>query len=277
MNSLSIGICQMRVVNDKNSNLNKAEEMINDVVSKGAKLVVLPEMFNCPYNNKYFSDYAEEYPKGETIKWLSYIAKEKNIYLVGGSIPEKDNQNNVYNTSFIFDSNGEFVGKHRKMHLFDIDVTGGIRFKESDVLSSGKELTIFDSPFGKIGVAICYDIRFPELIRLMVLEGVRIIVVPAAFNMTTGPAHWELLFRMRALDNQVYMVGVGPARDVNSSYVSYANSIITDPWGNIIDKLDGKEGTIVRNIDFNLIDKIREELPLLKHRRSDLYSLIKNK
>lgn len=273
MSILKVALCQMLVTEDKDKNLEKAEGMIKDAIQKGAELVVLPEMFNCPYDNSYFPKFAEHYPEGKTIKFLSKTARENKIYLVGGSIPEKDEEGNIYNTSFIFSKTGDLLGRHRKVHLFDIDVKDGIRFMESDVLSYGRDLTVFDTQYGKIGVAICYDIRFPELMRLMAIKGVKIIVVPAAFNMTTGPAHWEVLFKVRALDNQVYMLGTAPARNLNASYTSYGNTIITDPWGRIVNKLDENEGILVEVLDLNLVDRIREDLPLLKHRRTDLYRL----
>ncbi|KGG80236.1 carbon-nitrogen hydrolase [Caloranaerobacter azorensis H53214] len=273
MKKFKLGLCQLLVSEKKKENIKNAEKMINSAVDMGAELVVLPEMFNCPYNNSYFPKYAESYPDGETIKMLSKISKERGIYLIGGSIPEKDDKGNIYNTSFVFDKKGNIIGKHRKIHLFDIDVEGEISFRESDVLSRGDSLTIVDTEYCKIGVAICYDIRFPELFRLMVLKGVKVIIVPAAFNMTTGPAHWELLFRARALDNQVYMAAAAPARDENASYISYGNSIITDPWGSIVGKLDEKEGILIKEIDLNRIDEIREQLPILKHLRKDLYQI----
>ncbi|WP_069649956.1 carbon-nitrogen hydrolase family protein [Caloranaerobacter ferrireducens] len=273
MEKLKLGLCQLLVSEDKKENIKKAKEMINRAADMGAELVVLPEMFNCPYNNSYFPKYAEKYPDGETIKMLSEVSKKRGIYLIGGSIPEKDDEGNIYNTSFVFDKKGNIIGKHRKIHLFDIDVEGGISFRESDVLSRGDSLTIVDTGYGKIGVAICYDIRFPELFRLMALKGVKVIIVPAAFNMTTGPAHWELLFRMRALDNQIYMIGTAPARNESASYVSYGNSIITDPWGGIVGKLDEKEGILIKEIDLKRVEKIRKQLPILKHLRKDLYQI----
>ena len=160
------------------------------------------------------------------------------------------------------------------MHpIFDIDVSGGQYFKESDTLIAGNDITVFDTEFGKIGVCICYDIRFVELSRIMALEGANIIIVPAAFNMTTGPAHWELSFRARALDNQVYTIGVAPARNQYAEYVSYGNSIVVSPWGEVITRLSEKEEIAFCDIDLNVVDKIRQELPILAHRREDIYTL----
>ena len=133
---------------------------------------------------------------------------------------------------------------------------------------------MFDSEFGKIGLCICYDFRFPELARLMVDKGAKAIIVPASFNMTTGPAHWDIMFRSRAIDNQVYTIGCSPARDYDYSYISYGHSLIVSPYGDILCELDEKENFITYDIDLDYVDEIREQLPLLKHRRSDLYELL---
>lgn len=271
---LRIGLVQMFVEDSKENNISRAEGMIKKAVDKGAEIVVLPEMFNCPYDNSFFRSYGEE-EGGYTYSRLSKIAKEEGIIIIGGSIPEIDNTDRVYNTCYIFDSAGNKIGKHRKMHLFDIDVHGGQYFKESDTLTPGKSVTVFDTPYGKMGVAICFDFRFPELSRLMVYEGAKIIFIPGAFNMTTGPAHWEILFRTRALDNQVYTVGVAPARNHKASYGSYGNSMIADPWGKVVGRLDYEEDILVQDIDLDRVEKIRKELPLLSSIRHDIYELKK--
>lgn len=274
MKKFKIGLCQMMVSEtSKKENIDKARKMICRAADRGAKIVSLPEMFNCPYNNKNFREYAEVFGNGETINMLSDVAKEKDIYLVGGSIPELDDEGKVYNTSFIFNNKGILVGKHRKIHLFDIDVKNKISFKESEVLTGGKDITIVETEYGKIGVAICYDIRFPELIRIMALKGAKIVFIPAAFNMTTGPAHWETLFKSRALDNQIYVAGISPARNINYSYVAYGNSLVASPWGNITNRLDENEDIIIEEIDLDYIEEVREAIPVFKHRREELYKL----
>ena len=274
MSHLKAALLQMKVQNDKQANIDEAIRLIQEVAAEGADLAILPEMFCCPYNNIYFREYGEA-ERGGAHQALSEAAKSNRVYVVGGSIPELDGDK-VYNTSYIFDRRGAQIGKHRKMHLFDIDVEGGQRFKESDVLSAGDEVTVFDTEFCKMGVAICYDIRFPELSRLMALRGAEIIIVPAAFNMTTGPAHWEILFRGRALDNQVYAIGVSSARDYEASYHSYGNSIVAAPWGNIVNRMDEKQGYIIQEIDLEQVAKVRKELPMLKHLRNDVYTLQTN-
>ncbi len=272
MNKIKIGLIQMHVEEDKNKNLENASKFVKQIACEGCDLAVLPEMFTTPYKTNNFPLYAEA-EGDKSFVAISNMAKKNNIYLVGGSIPEKDQQNLVYNTSYVFDRNGKKIGKHRKVHLFDIDVEGGQSFKESDTLTAGDSVTVFDTEFGKIGLCICFDFRFPELARLMAQKGAKIIIVPAAFNMTTGPAHWDLMFRSRAIDNQVYAIGCAPSRDISSSYVSYGNSIIASPWGDILYKMDEKEGYKIIELDLNYVDKIRKELPLMSARRLDLYEL----
>ena len=159
------------------------------------------------------------------------------------------------------------------MHLFDIDVRGGQRFFESETFTPGDDVTTFQTEFGVMGLCICFDIRFPELSRLMALRGAKVIFVPAAFNMTTGPAHWELAFRQRAVDSQLFTVGVSPARDEKGVYVAYGNSMAVSPWGTVLGRLDGGEGKMLLDLDLSQIEDIRAQLPLMSARRTDIYRL----
>jgi len=264
-----LAICQMEVAKSKDKNLLKAEKMIIEAALKGAEIIVLPEMFNCPYQNDFFIKFAETYP-GKSTALISRLAKKFSVYIIGGSIPEKDGTK-IYNTSYSFDKKGNLAAKHRKVHLFDINVENGISFKESDTLSPGNKITVFDTEYCKFGVAICYDMRFPELIRKMTLCEARIIIIPAAFNMTTGPAHWHVTARARALDNQVYFICASPASDTKASYVAYGHSLAADPWGKIIAEAGEKEEILCFEIDLDYLEKVRRELPLLKHRREAIY------
>ncbi len=273
MTKIKLVLCQMNVVDDKEENLKKASLMIASA-SKKADIIVLPEMFNCPYSNDKFIEYGENEKDSRTLNKISLLACENNVYILAGSIPEKE-EDKLFNTSYLFDRQGKIIAKHRKMHLFDIDVKDKITFKESDVLTAGNDFTLADTEFGKIGIGICYDIRFPELARILVENGALILFYPGAFNMTTGPAHWELLFRSRALDNQVFCVGVAPALNKDASYHSYGHSIITNPWGEVLAEADEKEDIIFSEIDLSEIKKVREELPLLKNKREDLYKVTK--
>ena len=171
---IQISVCQMHVSLDKKTNLAKAKNMITDAAAAGSQIAVLPEMFNCPYEGSFFKKFAEEFP-GPTTNFLSKLAKDLSIYIIGGSIPEKEN-GKIYNTSYTFNPEGLLIGKHRKVHLFDVDISGGIKFKESDTLSYGDNVTVFETKYCKIGVAICYDMRFGELIRKMTLLGANISI-----------------------------------------------------------------------------------------------------
>ena len=275
MEKIKIAAIQMSTVADKMENVRTVKTYLEKIKDENPDFVILPEMFCCPYQTENFPIYAEK-EGGPVWQQLSGYAKQYGIYLIGGSMPEKDAEGNVDNTSYIFDREGKQIGKHRKVHLFDIDVKGGQTFKESDTLTAGDSDTVFDTEFGKIGVMLCFDIRFPELSRMMVNDGAKVIFVPAAFNMTTGPAHWELSFRTRALDNQIYMVGCAPARDVSAGYISWGHSIVTDPWGRVTDMLDEKKGILLAELDMDYEEQVREELPLLKSRRKDIYQLSQN-
>lgn len=202
---LKVALLQLASGKDKLQNLNNAAIKIKEAAQKGAQLVVLPECFQSPYSIDCFREYAES-AGGPTQQMLSKAAKESSIYLIGGSIPELD-RGKVYNTSFVYGPQGKLIATHRKLHLFDIDVPGKIKFQESLILSAGSSLNYFDTPWGRIGLGICYDVRFPELALLMARKyGVLAMVYPGAFNMTTGPLHWELLLRSRALDNQIFVI-----------------------------------------------------------------------
>ena len=266
---LKLGLCQMKVTADKAENLRHARELIDKAAAGGAELVMLPEMFNCPYENAAFPVYAEP-AGGESWQMLSRAAKENGVWLVGGSVPELED-GKIYNTSFIFDREGRELARHRKVHLFDIDVPGGQRFKESDTLTAGDQITLVDTPWGKLGVAICFDIRFAEFFRVMGDGGAVLIAIPAAFNMTTGPAHWDLTFRMRAIDQQCFVAGCSPARDETASYVAYGNSLVADPWGSFPLHMDEKEHVQVVELDLADLEKYRGQIPILSGRRKDLY------
>ncbi len=273
MNRFNLGICQMEVGTEKENNLEKARVLVKEAVEKGADMVALPEMWNCPYSNKFFVKFAEE-EGGNTYRFMSELSKELGIYLIGGSIPEKvisNGEQKIYNTSYIFDREGKLIGKHRKVHLFDIDIKEKITFKESDTLTAGDSFNSIDTEFGKIGVAICFDIRFPEGFRKMALEGAKLIILPGAFNMNTGPAHWHTTIKIRAVDNQVYFAGVAPARVESKYYVSYAHSCVFNPWGDEEVDLGKNEGVSVCEIDLDYLESIREQLPLLSARMPESY------
>lgn len=247
----------------KAENLARAAELAGE--ARGADVIMLPEMFCCPYAPGAFAQNAEE-ECGSVTEALSNIARESGAYLIGGSMPEREGDR-IYNTCFVFDPSGKRIARHRKAHLFDVDIRGGQRFHESKTLSAGNEVTEFDTPFGRFGVCICFDVRFPEFIRRM--RDIDFLAVPAAFNMTTGPLHWELLFRARAVDEQIYTFGCAPARNTGARYVSYANSIAVDPWGRVIARAGEEECVLFAEADRNEALSAREQLPVGKQTPAD--------
>jgi len=266
---MKIALIQMPVTASKQENMETARDYLRQAKEAGAEVAILPEMFCCPYTNASFVEHAE--PAGGMV-WTAMreAAKELELWLVAGSMPERDGAR-IYNTSFVFDSQGRQAARHRKMHLFDIDVKGGQRFLESETFTAGDEVTVFDTPYGRLGLCICFDMRFPELSRVMALQGAQAILAPAAFNMTTGPMHWELMFRQRAVDNQLFTIGVAPARDEQSAYVSYGNSIACSPWGKVLCRADAAGELLIAELDFAENEAVRTQLPLLSARRTDVY------
>ncbi|MCI6992748.1 MAG: carbon-nitrogen hydrolase family protein [Clostridiales bacterium] len=269
MEMFRLALCQIAGSADKELNITKAEKYIREAASQGARVISLPEMWNCPYSNDYFRKFAEP-AEGRCVSFMSELARELGIYLIGGTIAELDGDR-VYNTCFCFGKDGEIIGRHRKVHLFDIDVPGRIRFMESDTLTAGEEMTVIDTEFCKIGVAICYDVRFPEWFRKMALAGAKLMVLPAAFNTTTGPVHWDITMQARAVDNQVYFAANAPALDEKGIFKAYGNSCIVSPWAEFVAHADDSECIIYGDIDTDYVDSVRQQLPLLAHRRPELY------
>ncbi|KAJ7993575.1 hypothetical protein DPEC_G00273820 [Dallia pectoralis] len=271
MSKFRLAVIQLHVTKVKADNLSRARRLIREAAGQGAQVVVLPECFNSPYGSSFFPEYAETIP-GESSQVLSEVAKETRVYLVGGSLPEADS-GKLYNTCPVFGPDGSLLLKHRKIHLFDIDVPGKIRFQESETLSPGSRLSVFETPYCKIGVGICYDMRFAELAQLYAKKGCHLLVYPGAFNMTTGPAHWELLQRARALDNQVYVATASPARDETASYVAWGYSTVVSPWGEVLSKAGSEEAVIYADIDLEYLTDVRQQIPINAQRRTDLYTV----
>ncbi|KAF7122028.1 hypothetical protein CNMCM5793_009583 [Aspergillus hiratsukae] len=277
---LKLALVQLASGADKAVNLAHARSKVLEAAKAGAKLIVLPECFNSPYGTQYFPSYAETLLPSPPTKEqspsyhaLSAIAAEAQAYLVGGSIPELDTSTKkYYNTSLVFSPTGSLIGTHRKTHLFDIDIPGKITFKESEVLSPGNQLTVIDLPeYGKIGLAICYDIRFPESAMIAARKGAFALIYPGAFNMTTGPLHWALLARARAVDNQIYVGLCSPARDTNSTYHAWGHSLIVNPNAEILAEADETETIVYADLDNESIQNTRKGIPVYTQRRFDLY------
>jgi omega-amidase len=262
---------QMKIGSDKTLNIKNARDRIITATQKGAQVVSLPECFTGPYGTQYFAEYSESATDGPAFQMLSEVAQQTGCYLIGGSFPEKD-QEQIFNTCLIFDPNGNQIGRHRKLHLFDIDIPGKIKFIESDILTRGSSITVVETKFGNIGIGICYDLRFNELAQLYQKLGCKMICYPGAFNMTTGPVHWELLIRSRALDNQVYVAGICSARNTDATYHAWGHSTVANPWGEVIATTEHDEDIVYAKIDLKKIDEVRSQIPILKQKRYDVYT-----
>jgi len=278
--SVKLALVQLAAGADKSANLSKARSKVLEATSNGANIVVLPECFNSPYGTKYFPKYAETLlpspPSKEqspSFHALSEMAKESKAYLIGGSIPEYwEETKKYYNTSLTFDPNGKLLATHRKVHLFDIDIPGKITFRESEVLSPGNKITLIDLPeYGRIAVAICYDIRFSELAMIAARKDAFLLLYPGAFNMTTGKLHWELQARARAMDNQVYVGLCSPARDMEADYHAWGHSMVVDPMAEIVAETDEKEGIVYAELQGEKIEETRKGIPIYGQRRFDVY------
>lgn len=278
--SLNIALIQLKAGADKAANLSKVSKFIDSAVKTSnvgkLHLVVLPECFNSPYAVDQFRNYAELIPSGETTNLLSSLAKKHGIFIVGGSIPELDQENDkIFNTSLTFSPEGKIIAKHRKVHLFDIDIPGGITFKELVTLSAGDKATVFKlGEFGNVGLGICYDIRFPELAMIASRNPYNSFAMfyPGAFNTTTGPLHWHLLAKARAVDNEMFTILCSPARDVGGGgYQAYGHSLVVDPYGAIIAEAGEEEEILFATLDKELLPKAREGIPVHYQRKFDVY------
>ncbi|KAK8581901.1 hypothetical protein V6N13_144894 [Hibiscus sabdariffa] len=274
LTKFKIGLCQLSVTPDKERNIKHARNAIEEAAQKGAQLVVLPEIWNSPYSNDSFPVYAEDIDAGHdaspSTAMLAEISGRLRITIVGGSIPERCGDK-LYNTCCVFGTDGKLKAKHRKIHLFDIDIPGKITFMESKTLTAGETPTIVDTDVGRIGIGICYDIRFQELAMIYASRGAHLLCYPGAFNMTTGPLHWELLQRARAVDNQLYVATCSPARDAGAGYIAWGHSTL---FGEVLATTEHDEDIIIAEIDYSILEQRRMNLPLAKQRRGDLYQLV---
>ncbi|MCG8570868.1 MAG: carbon-nitrogen hydrolase family protein [Spirochaetes bacterium] len=267
MKSFKTALCQNKPGYDKKANIERALIMLDQAVNEYAKLIIFPEMFFYPYEIKNIPAVAEQ--NFETLKIFQKKAKEYQVHLCTGSMAIQENDQ-IYNRAYLIDPTGQIILEYSKMHLFDVDLPS-LKVLESSVFTPGNELKVAKTDLGKIGLLICFDIRFPELARKLTLMGAEMIIVPAAFNTTTGPAHWHINMRMRAVENQVYLAAVSPARNSHTKYHAYGHSLLIDPWGEIKAEADIDEEIIYGNIDLDYLAEIRSRLPLLKHRRPELY------
>ncbi|MDP6054837.1 MAG: carbon-nitrogen hydrolase family protein [Candidatus Latescibacteria bacterium] len=264
---ISVAVIQMDAQDNIDDNRNRAVAMVDEAASRGARLVVLPEVFVHLDALDKMKAAAETIP-GPTSTLLQEVARRNKIYLVGGSFFEKNTEEDkVYNTNLFLGPDGSILSVYRKIHLFEIDAPGEVVFDEAQVIESGKEVVIADSPFGVIGFTICYDVRFPELYRALADRQADIITVPAAFAMKTGKDHWEPLLRARAIENQVFILASSQVGTKPNGFTCYGRSMIIDPWGTVLAQAQDTETIITAQLDMDYMAHVRRIMPALKNRR----------
>ena len=258
---------QMTTSADKAANLAKAERLIRLAAARGAQFVGLPEVFN--WRGKRSEEpAAAESLEGETLTLMAQLARELRINLLAGSITEyAPGEAKRYNTSVLFGPDGARLAVYRKIHLFDVDLPGRVTIKESDVKLGGRELVTATTGLGTVGLSICYDLRFPELYRRLASAGARILAIPSAFTFTTGEAHWEVLIRSRAIENQSFVIAPAQFGPNVHGFSDYGNSMIVDPWGRVLARAPDQEGVIIAPLDMEYLERVRRELPALAHAR----------
>ncbi|QIR13382.1 carbon-nitrogen hydrolase family protein [Shewanella aestuarii] len=269
---MQISLLQCQSSRDVQANLQFISSQLSELPrqSNQPQLVVLPEC--CLLFGGHESQqlqFAGTDDDGELKQALAALAKQHQVYMVAGTIPMRADDQRVYSRSYLFDDQGETLGSYDKLHLFDVDVADGTKtYRESDTFHPGSRITVIDTPFGKVGLAICYDIRFADLFRAIRLAGADIIALPSAFTKVTGEAHWQVLLQARAIETQCYMLGAGQWGQHNQgSRETWGHSMIVDPWGKIVAQLDEGLGWVQAEIDVAQIVKIRQQMPVLGHNR----------
>jgi predicted amidohydrolase len=261
---------QMSSTLDKGENLDTAERLIRSAVSSGADLIALPELWNCHGLEDVYGENAEPVP-GPTTAFLGGLAQELGVYLLGGSILEGDPQSTkLHNTSTFFGPDGRMSAVYRKIHLFDVKAPDR-EYLESRTIAAGTEIVTAKAGAATIGLSVCYDVRFPELYRLLALRGAEVLAVPAAFTLQTGKDHWELLLRARAVENQAYVVAPAQWGRKADGRWTYGRSIVVDPWGTVLAQCPDRDGHAPATLDLDYLDRFREEFPALKNRRPETY------
>lgn len=269
MRKFMVAAVQMDTQNDKQANWRQMAAFIDEAAAKGAQLVAFPEVVNILSEEP---QYAEAIP-GPTTELLAAKAREHHIWIHGGSISQVNPDGpRTYNTTVLVNPQGEIVARYSKLHNFDMTLPDGSSVRESDRKEPGKEVVTVETELGHLGFAICYDMRFPELFRLMTLAGAQIIFLPANFTMPTGKDHWEPILRARAIENGCYIIAPNQV-GVKEKFVAYGNSMIVDPWGTVIARASDKPGLILAEIDLDYLDDVRRRNPSVANRRTDVYQL----
>ena len=264
---IRVACVQMTSRADKAANLETAERLVAQAAATGADVVVLPEKWNAIGDAALYHATAEPLEGGESVTAMSTWAQTHGVTLVGGSIAERrEGREKLSNTSLVFDSDGEIVATYRKIHLFDVEV-GGVVYRESEAEEPGEEAVVVEAEDWKLGLSVCYDVRFPELYRILALEGAQVVTVPAHFTTPTGKDHWHVLLRARAIENQLYVVAAAQIGET----LPYGRSLIVDPWGLVLAQAADEETVISAELDRAHLESIRVKLPSLANRQANAY------
>jgi predicted amidohydrolase len=262
---------QLNSTDEYDRNLEVAERLVRAAAADGAELVVLPEKWTVLGPPEAIRDSAEPLD-GPALSSAADWARELGVFLVAGSVPEVvAGQDKLANTSVMFGPDGERLATYRKIHMFDVEV-GDVSYRESEIEEAGDRVELGDLNGTKVGLTICYDLRFPELYRILALRGARVITVPSAFTERTGRDHWEVLIRARAIEDQVFIVAAGQIGVAPPHYRSYGRSMIVDPWGVVLAQAPDTECFVSAELDFASQDDVRDKLPSLRNRRPEAYS-----
>jgi deaminated glutathione amidase len=262
---------QMSSTPDKNENSETVERLIREAAMRGAEFVALPELWSCHGLDSAYRENAESVP-GPTTDFLGSLARELGIYVLGGSILEGSPESErLSNTSTFFTPDGELSAIYRKIHLFDVKAPDR-EYLESEHIEAGSEVVTAKAGSSVVGLSVCYDVRFPELYRMLALRGAEILAVPAAFTLQTGRDHWELLLRARAVENQCFVVAPAQWGRKADGRQTYGRSMLIDPWGTVLATCPDRDGFALAALDLEYLDRFREEFPSLKNRRPETYA-----
>jgi predicted amidohydrolase len=281
VSDLVVAAIQMTSSGDVEANLDRCRELVREAAGAGALLVGLPENFAYLGGDQdHRLAIAEEIPptgggqqvapSGPILRAMVELARATGVWLLLGGFPERAAGRRIRNSALLLDPDGTLVAVYRKIHLFDVDlsgVAGGKQFRESESIEPGADVVVAETPFGKLGLSICYDLRFPELYRQLAARGARLIAVPSAFTLETGKDHWHVLLRARAIENQVYLMAPAQFGSHGATRRSYGHALVVDPWGAVLAECGDDEGFALARVDFAYQDKVRAALPALTHRR----------
>lgn len=276
MRELKVALLQTSAGTDMDRNLDEAERLVEVAAAGGASLVLAPENFHMriPAGGGHLRLARAEADGGPFMQRFGALAKRLGIYLLAGSYNQKASvPGKMRNTSLFFGPDGDVIAKYDKIHMFDVEIDGHVKAQESALVEPGTRVVVADTSFGRVGLTICYDLRFPELYRSLALKGATMAFVPANFTLFTGKDHWEPLLRARAIENGMYVLAPGQIGGVPGAFVSYGRSMVVDPWGTVVACASDGQQVLHATIDLDLVDAVRSRIPSLRHRRPELYEL----